>query len=371
MHIGFVVYGSIEQQSGGYRYDRKLIEYLRNQGDTVEILSISQGSSLENVVTGFSPSLRRKLDQPFDILIQDELCHPSLWRVNERLQEPNSIISLVHLLRAGPPRKKFHSLSRRIERAYLGSVDAIICTSRDTQRRVESLVDIPSTVVYPAGREEGAAVTPQQVRNRAQENPLRILFVGTVSPRKETSTVIDALNDVEQPWHCDIIGSLDAFPEYVANIRSRIDQYGLQDSVTLHGEISDTALSRFFERSHLLAVPSQYESFGMSYLEGMEYGVVPVATKVGGAKEFVEHNESGWLVSPGNAGELRTAFATLQRERAMVESLAVGAVTQAQNHPSWERSFSQLREVLVSVANDGPIELPNERSPENQLTHNS
>ena len=39
MKIGFVIYGSLDTVSGGYLYDRKLVEYLRSRGDTVEIIS--------------------------------------------------------------------------------------------------------------------------------------------------------------------------------------------------------------------------------------------------------------------------------------------------------------------------------------------
>ena len=40
MKIGFVIYGSLNTVSGGYLYDRKLVEYLHAQGDTVEIISL-------------------------------------------------------------------------------------------------------------------------------------------------------------------------------------------------------------------------------------------------------------------------------------------------------------------------------------------
>ena len=40
MKIGFLIYGSLDTLSGGYLYDRKLVEYLRTQGDTVQIISL-------------------------------------------------------------------------------------------------------------------------------------------------------------------------------------------------------------------------------------------------------------------------------------------------------------------------------------------
>ena len=33
MHIALLIYGNLETVSGGYLYDRKLVEHLRSQGD--------------------------------------------------------------------------------------------------------------------------------------------------------------------------------------------------------------------------------------------------------------------------------------------------------------------------------------------------
>ncbi len=40
MKIGLIIYGSLEIVSGGYLYDRKLVEFLKDQGDQVEIISL-------------------------------------------------------------------------------------------------------------------------------------------------------------------------------------------------------------------------------------------------------------------------------------------------------------------------------------------
>ncbi len=40
VRIGFAVYGSFETLSGGYLYDRRLVEYLQSQGDELEIISL-------------------------------------------------------------------------------------------------------------------------------------------------------------------------------------------------------------------------------------------------------------------------------------------------------------------------------------------
>lgn len=358
MDIGLVVYGSLEQTSGGYRYDRKLVEYLRTQGDTVDVISIPQRTYAANLFSGFSRSLRRQLNHPYDVLLQDELCHPTLWRVNQRLKRPKAIVSLVHLLRSGPPRRMTRPFVRQIERSYLQSVDATICTSQNTKRRVQALADVPSVVAYPGGRTEGPALTQTEVEKKAHDNPLRVLFVGTVSPRKETLTLVKALDKLDGSWNGEIVGDLDAYPDYVDRVRSEIKRCGLSERITLRGSVSNALLTQLLQRSHVLAVPSQYESFGMVYLEAMEYGVVPIASAVGGASEYIDDGRTGFLVDPGNPGQTQTILHFLQRNREALASLARGALERAETHPTWQSSLSHLREYLRSM---GAIE-PTDKS---------
>jgi hypothetical protein len=112
MKIGFLIYGSLDTLSGGYLYDRKLVEYLRSQGDTVEIISLPWRNYAAHLTDNFRFSLPRGLD----LLIQDELNHPSLLSAN-RKPHPYPAISLVHHLRCSELRPKWQNLFyRAIER---------------------------------------------------------------------------------------------------------------------------------------------------------------------------------------------------------------------------------------------------------------
>ena len=94
MKLGFLIYGSLDTLSGGYMYDRMLVEYLRAQGDTVEVISLRWRNYAAHLTDNFT----FKLPSDLDILIEDELNHPSLIRAN-RGPHPYPIVSLVHHLR--------------------------------------------------------------------------------------------------------------------------------------------------------------------------------------------------------------------------------------------------------------------------------
>ncbi|MEJ5226295.1 MAG: hypothetical protein WHV44_17665, partial [Anaerolineales bacterium] len=99
MRLALIIYGSLNTLSGGYFYDRKLVESLRAAGDTVEIISLPW----RNYAAHLTDNLTFRLPRGFDLIIQDELNHPSLIAANRR-PHPCPVISLVHHLRCSEQR---------------------------------------------------------------------------------------------------------------------------------------------------------------------------------------------------------------------------------------------------------------------------
>ncbi|WP_440769257.1 glycosyltransferase family 4 protein [Natronorubrum sp. DTA28] len=366
MQIGLVVEGDLEQTSGGYRYDRKLVSFLETQGDEVDVISLPARSDdnrgLETVSAPSNPSntdrsIRDRLDRPYDVLLQDELCHPTLAEHNPRLEQPGAIVSLVHLLRTPDPAVD-DSRVREREKRYLESVDAAVCTSSYTRDRTTDLAegDLPTLVAPPAGRHEGAALSADAVRERARTDSLRIAFVGNVVPRKNVTTLLEALARIDgrkHDWRATVVGSLETDPAYARAVRKRARSFGLDDRVTFTGSVETTVLESILERSHVLAVPARYEGFGMVYLEAMEYGVVPIASSVGGASEFVADGRNGFVVDPTDPDRLADRLGALAAERDRLAALGTGALETATAHPTWAKTLESVRTFLRQCCERG------------------
>jgi hypothetical protein len=123
MRIALLIYGSLDIVSGGYLYDRKIVEYLRSQGDQVEVISLPWRSYVKHLRDNFSQDLLRRLEQlSVDFLLQDELNHPSLFWLNRQLRPKvyYPILAIVHHLRSSESRPAWqNSLYRQIELRYL------------------------------------------------------------------------------------------------------------------------------------------------------------------------------------------------------------------------------------------------------------
>jgi len=358
MKIGLVICGDLAFPSGGFLYDRQLVAALRAAGDEVEIISLPWDGYARRLLRGRDPRLRARLGAwRGDLLLQDELAHPSLAPVNLALRRSSSapIVSVVHHLRSSEPRGAFSAVaSRAAERAYLRSVDAFVFNGQATRRTVEALVGagVAGIVAPPGGDRLRPHVTEAHAASRAREpGALRILFVGNLVPRKGLLVLLRAVASLPRGgWSLTVAGSAGADPPHAARLREFVQAHDLGGSVRFTGHLPDDQLALHLSVSHVLAIPSGYEGFGIAYLEAMGFGVVPIGSSAGGAPEVIEDGKSGFLVSPGDWEALAGILQRLASDRALLGARSVGALRRYHELPGWEQGMRGVRDWLWSVA---------------------
>lgn len=351
MKIGLIIYGSLDTLSGGYLYDRKLVEYLRAQGDTVEIISLPW----RNYAAHLGDNFTFRLPPGLDILIQDELNHPSLIGANLG-KPPYLVISLVHHLRCSELRPSCqNAFYRLIEKRYLQSVDGFIFNSQTTKSVVNELIGNgkPSIVAFPPTDRFGQGLTEQVVAERAKSGPLRILFLGNVIPRKGLHTLLEAISligrAVSPTYSLDIVGSLTTDPAYAAEMQQKTSVLGLSSSVIFHGPLDNGELAEKLKSAHLLVVPSSYEGFGIVYLEGMAFGLPAIGTTAGAAGEVISDGETGYLVPPEEAETLATRLLALASDRDLLARMSLNALKRYQQQPTWVETAGEIREFMCKI----------------------
>src|SRR5512133_624112 len=144
--LAWVIYGSIEQPTGGYLYDYLIVEQLRQKGVVVRIESIEPSDP--DRVPKLLESLRRNKD---DAIVGDGLCAPELVEVFEHLSSARRVLLLHHLksweLELDP--SECHLIKVAECRAMAAS-DRVVATSQTTARRIlQQYPDCAAHVVEP------------------------------------------------------------------------------------------------------------------------------------------------------------------------------------------------------------------------------
>lgn len=351
MKVGFVIYGSIDTLSGGYLYDRKLVEYLRSAGDTVEIISLPW----RNYASHLTDNLTFKLPSGFDILIQDELNHPSLIRAN-RGKHPYPIISLVHHLRCSELRPKWQNdFYRIIEKKYLQSVDGFIFNSQTTKGVVNGLMvnEKPFVVAHPPTDRFGEAILEAEINKRSKAKELRILFLGNVMVRKGLHVLLSAVRNQQSGIRVDVVGSLNVEPDYAKKTQQYITENNLSSFIFLHNSLNNEPLKEKLQNAHILIVPSSYEGFGIVYLEGMCFGLPAIGTTTGAAGEVIEHEKTGYLIEPNDSESLAKIISNIAEDRDLLIKLSLNARNRYIAQPKWEETAKNIRDFLQKMVNEG------------------
>lgn len=356
MKIGLIIYGSLDTLSGGYLYDRQLVAALRRRGHTVDVYSMPWRTYANHLADNVdSRWLGRLVDAPVDLWLQDELNHPSLFWVNRRLRAATHapIVTVVHHLRCSEEHPApLLRIYRRVERAYLQTVDALLANSRTTLATVEALgIERPAHVAWPAADhlEPDATIDAASIAARALlGGPLRILFVGNVIPRKGLHLLVDALARSDAPWTLSVVGQLAVDSGYARRVVAQARTQGLLPHIRFLGRLDDAALVDAYRSHHVLAVPS-YEGFGIAYLEAQRFGLPVIALTTGAAREAILDGQTGYLVEPGDAAAIARHLARLEADRPLLAGMGMAARLRYELHPTWAASMDGAVRWLETV----------------------
>jgi glycosyltransferase involved in cell wall biosynthesis len=230
------------------------------------------------------------------------------------------------------------ALWRRRRRAF----DAVVGCSHDVQRHLEHDGVDTREVIWPGVRE--------RPRRPPLEGPPTVTFAGRLRVEKGVDVLMRAFARVRERVPDARLSIAGAGPAEPA-LRALIDQLGLADCATLHGQLGGETLERTLDRGWVHAVPSRWpEPFGLTATEAMMRGTAVIASDIGGLAESVVHGATGLRVAAGDENALADALALVLSDRALAERLGDAGRERALTHftldvcvARFERLYDALR----------------------------
>ena len=118
--------------------------------------------------------------------------------------------------------------------------------------------------------------------------PLTLLCVGRLGRHKGQEWLVDvyrrARPQFQRPVRLVLVGRDEGDQQRIADA---VREAGLEDEVSMVGEVSDEELAQWYSRSDLFVLFSQYEAFGLVFFEAMAYGAPVLTHDVGANRELL------------------------------------------------------------------------------------
>jgi len=335
LRIAWVVYGALDQVSGGYIYDRLVVEELRRLGDQVTVVSLQPDQP--------PPALDAS---QHDVVVGDELCFRELPELFRGLAGGVRRVLLIHHLTAWEHAEGAERTSLlELERAAIAAADACVATSRVTADRLEheQLTRAVQVAEPGADRLERSSTAGQETGGAR----LRLLFVGNVLPRKRVLELARAFAELESEQAELVLVGAELEPDYAQAVRRVVAEAGVSARVRFLGSLDTAGVAEQLALSDVLVLPSALEGYGMVLSEALWCSVPIIAARVGAAEELVHRTAAGLLFEPDDTDGLGTALRTFVRDRALRTKLRRSAWHAAEQLPRWRDTALSLRATLV------------------------
>lgn len=341
--LHFVLPGDPATRTGGFIYDARIIEGLRDGGLEVAVHSLSDGFPAPSPATrdqalaffaGLPDGARVVIDGLALGVLPDEL-QPQAGRLD--------LVGLVHHPLAAesglsPERKEALLAS---ETAALALVSQVITTSRHTAEALAPY-GVPAERITPVP----PGVDPAPLAAGSSDATLALLCVANLVPRKGHDLLLGALAHLKDlDWRLTCAGSLARDPDWTDRLRRLCGEAGLDDRVAFLGEIDDSELEALYHGADLFVLASHYEGYGMVFPEAVARGIPVLATRTGGIPEAAPA-EASILVPPGDEAALTEALRRLLAEPAAYGELRVAARRAREGLRRWSDSAALFAEAL-------------------------
>lgn len=349
MRAALAVPGDLTTLTGGYIYDRRLLDELRAMG--LDVTHIELPGS-------FPAPTAQDMTQTFALLdavsggcpvIIDGLAFGAMDPVRvAQIRAP--IVALIHhpLAREnGLDRQRAQALFDS-ERANLAHAVSVIVPSPHTAALLVSDYGVAERRIHIA-----RPGTDRPAMAQGPVDPPLILSVGIQLPRKGHDVLLRAcaqLTDLD--WQASIVGApLDA--THARDLGDLHRSLGLADRVTLAGKISHDALGALYRSAHIFALATRFEGYGIVFDEALAHGLPIVSCATGAVPDTVP-KEAGILVPPDAPDAFADALRRVLSEPRTHASLAKGARTAAQALPAWrDTARIAARAIAAATAKTG------------------
>lgn len=183
-----------------------------------------------------------------------------------------------------------------------------------------------------------------------------ILYVGTIQPRKNLDTLIEAFHRLKSGGGMTeklvIVGRKGWLYE---GLFARVRELGLGDDIIFTGFVPDEELPFIYDGARVFVYISLFEGFGLPPLEAMACGVPVVTSDTTSLPEVV--GDAGIAVPPTDTAKVAEAIGRVLADPSLAASMGQRGMARARTF-SWDATARETLEIYGRVAAGRPLRIP-------------
>ena len=220
----------------------------------------------------------------------------------------------------------------------------VLTNSGYTRKAISNAFNIDAKILYPPVDVE----TFQEIALKSNQRDDMVLVISRIAPDKQIENAIEVARIMRGRGIGKIMtiaGNLHYYDhQYYQQMKNMIADYDLSDYVSLQTNISFSRLIQLMQLAKVYFHPRIDEHFGISIVEAMASGLVPVVSNIGGHTEFVPPKYHFHTL--GHAADLTAlAFEATNSERR--------AISSSTNKFSNENYVNSFHRILSELLNTG------------------
>lgn len=218
----------------------------------------------------------------------------------------------------------------------------IIAVSQTTKKDITKFYKIPEEkieVIY-----EGYEKKSKNLKLKTKNLNSYILYVGTIQPRKNIETLIEAFSVFRKQnpgFKLLIVGKKGWLYEHIYR---KAEELRLNNSIKFLGYVSDTQLSDLYKKAFCFVLPSFYEGFGIPVIEAMSFGCPVISSFTSSLPEI--GGDACLYFDPKDPKELAEKLTELKDNQSLRNELIKKGKKRIKLF-SWQRCSEKTLEILV------------------------
>lgn len=226
---------------------------------------------------------------------------------------------------------------KTITRASLARFSAVLASSVNDYDRFSSISS--SVTLLENGVDVARFI---QKEKKTTEGVVKFVFVGRLSVNKRVSELIDwfiALSSGHANWRLQVIGN--DYDGLKPNLLEKIETASVTNQISIKSGLADEEVEEELLSSHFIVSASAYEGFGMTIIEGMSAGLIPIVSDIPSFRRIVTESGNGYIneFTSANGQNECKKFIKSSLDNFERESFEVREFSKRYSWQSVERSF--------------------------------